>query len=377
MKRLTNDDTLTKLGDIYHYLVVLESCLDLNEGEVIYVEEHGDIAKASPFDPKNIEVKHHLGEHNLADRDTEFWNTLKNWVINREQLTVYKHLILLTTSAVTEGSAFFKWDKLAPSERYARLVEIGNLQKQKEKSFRRLYQAVFECPQDELMDIVGRVQLCTGNPGITTKLEAVEKHPVLKTVPTQNIPQFIEMLLGYIVKKPASPPYMWRITYDEFNDLLIRQRDRYSNGKVPIPFIPPEVRDKTSQSHKKYRFVKEIERIDYDQEINDAVLKYWQAMTVVSSYFRDNYLYKQELLAYQEDLRDQLRRRKRIQKREMTIQRADAILMSQGFYDEAMMLSPRPLGSFSDNQQYFQNGIIHSIVDDGKITWHLEDQDGN
>lgn len=377
MKRLTNDDTLTKLGDIYHYLIVLESCFDLNEGETIYVEEHGDISKVSPTDPRNFEVKHHIGKHNLTDRDTEFWNTLKNWVVNRKQFIQYKNLILLTTSTLTEESTFHGWDKLNSSERLMRLVEVGEIKKDREANFRPLYQAVFECPHDELTEIVQRVQLCTGNPSIYTKLEAVKKHPVLKTVPVQNIPQFIDALLGFIIKKPTSPPYGWRITYEEFTDLLISQRDRYSNGKTPIPLVPPDVGDKTNQSHGGYRFVEEIKRIDYHQEINESVLNYWQAMTVISNYFRDSYVYKVELLSYQKDLSDNLHRQKRKQKRNMLMQRANAILMSQSFFDDAMTMLPRPLGSFSDNQQYFQNGVIHSIVDNGKITWHLEDPDGN
>ena len=160
MRRLSNDDTLTKLGDTYHYLVVLEHCLELDEGETIYVEEHGDVSKISPNDPSNIEVKSHLAEHPLSDRDSEFWNTLKNWIINRDHLASYKRLILLTTSTVSDESAFYRWDELDAQERVERLSAIGRIKKEQEKTFRPLFNAVFGCPNDALTQIVGRVELC-------------------------------------------------------------------------------------------------------------------------------------------------------------------------------------------------------------------------
>ena len=377
MKRLSNDDTLTKLGDTYHYLVVLEHCLELDEGEAIYVEEHGDVSKISPNDPSNIEVKSHLAAHHLSDRDSEFWNTLKNWIMNRDHLAVYKRLILLTTSTISDESAFYGWDKLDVQKRVERLREIGGIKKEQEKTFRPLFDAVFGCPNDALIHIVGRVELCTGNPSVATKAESLCKHKVLNNVPQEQIPFYIEGLLGYILLKPTLPPHSWRINHGEFSDLLVKLRDKFVSGKIPIPINPPDVGHKTSDGHGKYRFVKEILRIEYHEEVNEAVENYWQAMAIVSSYFRNSYVYTQELLSYENDLKKYLHRRKRIQRRNMQVQGGDSVRSSQTYYDEAMTLTPRSLSSFSDNQQYFQNGIIHSIVDDGSLTWHLEDSDGN
>lgn len=36
-----------------------------------------------------------------------------------------------------------------------------------------------------------------------------------------------------------------------------------------------------------------------------------------------------------------------------------------------MMWEPRNFGHFTHNQQYFQRGIIHNIVDDGDFRWKV------
>ncbi|WP_217579050.1 hypothetical protein, partial [Mesorhizobium sp. GbtcB19] len=85
-----------KLGDIFHYLIVLEHCLDLKENEIIVVERYGDLSIESTELSKNMEVKNHIKQKNFLDRDVEFWKTLKNWMENYRGVKRFDKLILLT-----------------------------------------------------------------------------------------------------------------------------------------------------------------------------------------------------------------------------------------------------------------------------------------
>ncbi|POB09628.1 hypothetical protein CO251_15595 [Sulfobacillus sp. hq2] len=127
MKRLGNDATLTRLGDVYQYLFVVKNCLELKENEQIYVEQYGDIAKISPKDSVQTEVKHHLSEHNLSDRSEDFWKSLRNWLKNYDYAAKFKSLILLTTSSIPATSAFYQWDLKHPTDRLSILKDIGQM----------------------------------------------------------------------------------------------------------------------------------------------------------------------------------------------------------------------------------------------------------
>lgn len=131
-----NVDTKTKLGDIYHYYVVLSYCLELQENETILVEKYGDISIESTEDSKNIEVKRHQGDHTLSDRHIDFWKTLRNWIKYHHNMRDFKKLILFTTSTFGENSNLKSWNSVKAYERLKILIEIGHDVKKAEEGFR-------------------------------------------------------------------------------------------------------------------------------------------------------------------------------------------------------------------------------------------------
>ena len=76
-KKSVNDATLTKIGDIYQYLIALRDCFELNDGEILQIEIGGDVSVINESGGIfQKEVKHHLSVNNLSDRDIDFWKTL-------------------------------------------------------------------------------------------------------------------------------------------------------------------------------------------------------------------------------------------------------------------------------------------------------------
>ncbi|MBB6632499.1 hypothetical protein [Clostridium algidicarnis] len=134
MERVSNDATLSKIGDIYQYLIALLKCFELHDGESILIEVFGDVTKVSQKDSFQIEVKHHIGEDYLSDRDVDFWKTLKNWTIEYDKIKNYDKLILYTTSNIAEDSPFLDWNHKKDSEKMSVLKEIANIKKSREET---------------------------------------------------------------------------------------------------------------------------------------------------------------------------------------------------------------------------------------------------
>lgn len=66
MTRAVNDATLNKAGDIYQYLVALKDCFELNDGDILQIEQKGDISVITQNGGLfQKEVKHHFGKKNL------------------------------------------------------------------------------------------------------------------------------------------------------------------------------------------------------------------------------------------------------------------------------------------------------------------------
>ena len=61
--------TLSRLGDNYQYIIALEHCINAKNGEVVYIEEKGDIA----INDKSFEIKHHIDKsHSISDNHIDF-----------------------------------------------------------------------------------------------------------------------------------------------------------------------------------------------------------------------------------------------------------------------------------------------------------------
>ncbi len=377
MKRLKNDDTLTKLGDIYHYLLVLKYCCSLKEDEIIYVEQFGDISKVATNDSFQMEVKHHIDEHKMVDRDSEFWNTLKNWLENKETMEKFNSYILLTTSSFDETSAFYNWESQNTDERLENLKEIGRERKKKEKTFRELYEKIFNVfSEEEIKSIIGKVIVNAGEKNITFLKKELQQHPHFQNVNEADFNPYINELLGYIINKPSTPPFSWRIEFNEFKRLTIELRDRFANSSRTIPstYDGKEVSNVDVFLDKK--FVQEIKRIKYDEEIKEAINNVWRKNSTVIDYFEGNYIFFNDLKTYKNGLNKKIN----YVKKNFEIDYSDEVEKkrirgSQKLFNEVMAMDLENFGIIKSNTRFFQNGVIHEIVDDGDIYWYIEEED--
>ena len=132
MTRAINDATSQKAGDIYQYLIALRDCFELNDGDTLQIETTGDVSIINDMGGRfQKEVKHHIGNKSISDRDIDFWKTLANWYIDYERVKTFSNFILSTTATIQCDSPFYSWnstdDEVILCLNYDGLYGINNI----------------------------------------------------------------------------------------------------------------------------------------------------------------------------------------------------------------------------------------------------------
>ncbi|MEK5466280.1 hypothetical protein MKY64_14765 [Paenibacillus sp. FSL R7-0210] len=368
-----NDDTKTKLGDIYHYYVVLSYCLELQENETILVEKYGDISIESNEDSKNIEVKRHQDKHIVNDRHIDFWKTLKNWITYHQKMKDFKKLILYTTSSIAENGKLSSWNSIKAHERLKILVEVGQELKKSEETFRPLYEFFFQNEVEIILSVIEKVELYTSQTDIVNIEEKIMKNSFFKSVKKKDRKSFINTLMGHILTVPVPYPHRWEITCEDFESLACEIRNRFTSDSGGLR-LPPGTPDSPQdiESFMKRKFVREIREIKYDTKIPTAISNYWRAQQAIYYSSIDNPIFNIDLGEFQSDVRDSLIEFKTTYKEdceETNIE--DVIGNSKKLYDEAMKMPAQDYGSVAPNRPFFQRGIIHKLVEERGFIWNV------
>ena len=63
---------------IFQFLVALERCFEMQEGQSVYIERFGDVSVIGGEEAMQIESKYY--KRDLFDLDENVWNTISNWI---------------------------------------------------------------------------------------------------------------------------------------------------------------------------------------------------------------------------------------------------------------------------------------------------------
>ena len=74
MGKVNFDSTSTTKGMIFQFLVALERCFQMQEGQSVYIERFGDVSVVGEEDSTQIESKYY--KRDLSDLDENVWNTI-------------------------------------------------------------------------------------------------------------------------------------------------------------------------------------------------------------------------------------------------------------------------------------------------------------
>lgn len=377
--RAVNDATLKKVGDIYQYLIALKDCFELNDGETLQIETNGDVSVINKNGGSfQREVKHHVGQRYILDRDIDFWKTLANWYVDYERVKNFSSYILSTTAKIKNSSPFYCWNEIKEEEKLNRLKAIGKKTKKNESTFRAQYSRIFNESYDEnkLLRILGKFTIESEKTSISGISDDFSKY--LRPIPKENRDGYIGALLGRIVKKIDEPPYKWEVSKEEFDEFCQIENAAYGvKGSISLPqeYATVIISDEESRKLENKTFVNKIREIEYSCEIANAISDYWKTDMTVAKYFCDNCMYLESLENYRNELNTKLCYGKRVVERKARGNSlCEQIDKSKEFYDSVMMWDANDFGSIIRNQGFFQRGVIHNIVEDTDFRWKVGEE---
>ncbi len=378
MIKAHNDATLQQAGNIYQYLIALKDCFDLETGDTLQIEVNGDVSVITETGGKfQKEVKHHFSSTKLGERDEDFWKTLSNWYIDYERVEGFTNFILSTTAHITSGSVFEGWNIATKEEKLSIIKAIGAETKEKESTFRKYYQKIFNSSYNEtiLLEILSKFSIYESQdklPGISKNFERY-----LYFIPQEHRDYFIAALLGEILYKVKDPPHNWEISKECFEEIVQRLTPQYCNpGEIPLPteYANAKIPDEKFKLLQDKVFVQAIKDIKLEDNVASAISDYWKADMTVARYFRDDQCYLRSLDLYEYELTEKMKTEKQKKELDADGESPEKVLkLSKKLYLDVISWDAKDFGSIIRNQGYFQRGVVHNIVDDRAFTWRIEE----
>lgn len=379
MDTAINDATLKQAGNIYQYLIALRDCYGLEDGELLQIEINGDVSIISNEQGKfQKEVKHHFGNKSLSDRDEEFWKTLANWYTEYERVKNFSEFILSTTASVSDNSPFCDWNELEKHEKLKRITKIGAEKKEREDGFRKQYNRIFDDSHNEeqLLGILDKFIIENARTSLPGIAQEFDKH--IGHIPSENRDEYIGALLGEILIKVKNPPHKWEVTKQEFEKILQRVTPSYmEKDVVPLPssYATAQVPEGEVSELEQKKFVKAIRDIKHDRMITEAISDYWKTDITIAEYFQNNFMYLSSLEQYKSNLKSRMLYAKSNSEIEAEdVNENEQIKISKHLYNDVMLWKAEDFGSIIRNQDFFQHGVIHNIVNETEFNWKVGDE---
>lgn len=370
MDKIGFDSTSTVKGFLFQFLVALEKCFEMQEGQSVYIERFGDVSLVGKAGSEQIESKYY--EKDLTDLDKNVWNTLANWMDDSFELDKFSALVLLTTQKVGARSKWRDWNNKSISDRKIILNEIHNsFDKKRDKSeeLQRIMNKVFDAEKSSRLDEIAK-KLTIDH----LSMDGMSYYKKLRDVHARHIPKiqrsaYINALYGYIIN-PHIVDNNWQITYDGF----AREEKELSKKLQENTAVFPEKKnlgDINTDEYLNNTFVSKIQDINYQEVIPEAVSDYVHTGQLILDDIETSPTIKASYDAYEKDLEQIYKAKYRKQCRNCTT--SNIIIKSKDLYDDVMGSNDGTFHTFSSVHQYFHNGVMQILANEkSEIVWKLK-----
>jgi len=374
-KKLKHDSTATFKPIIYQFYIALEKCFEMVGGECVYIEKFGDVTVS---DSLQIEVKDYSDD--LTDSHENLWKTLKNWLDNNFDVSLYKSLILLTTQNFSKESSLINWNSKSLVEKKQILEDINSKYQKKAKKS-KVTEALFAFVlsgdnEKKLNEILGKFLIFDSSNGDEKLYEILkQKHCKVLSINKDN---FINSLLGYIISPPITSSG-WKITYDDFTAKVSSLAEEYSSTtkifpkKYCISIIPEADKSKFTD----YLFVRKIKDIEYSDVIGEAITDFVNTRKTIAEELSQHQIGKKHYEIYEGELY-----RSYFSKHKVASRNSNLVTLkndSKNFYDGMMDYPVQDFRNFNDTPLFFRNGLLHEMADsnsdDKNVIWELNVKD--
>lgn len=373
MSKLKFDSTSSIKGVLFQFLIALERCFKMQEGQSIYIETYGDVSVlGSLFDSKQIESKFY--KKALTDSDKNVWKSIYNWMREDFPLDMFSSLVLLTTQKVSIDSAWLNWNSKTTTERMDVLRNIKknfDLQKRKNKDLATCMNIIFDTKNATRLSQIAKMlyidSISTDGNQYYKSLQ--EKYG--KGIPDIQKGKYINHMFGYILS-PDIVSHDWQITYDDFTS----EAEEIIKTLVENTAVFPtklKLADIKKNDYDGYTFVEKIKDIKYDEAISGAIDDYVHTASMIQQELEKSETKKNSLLQYEENLKGSYTAKYR--KASRNYDDGERIAKSQDFYDDITGSSDITFHTYNSVDLYFHNGMLHMMADENdELVWLLKDK---
>lgn len=376
MNELSNDASQQVKGFIYQFLIALEKCFEMREGQFVYIECHGDVSLEGTGDTSQIEVKFY--QKALTTFDLNVWNTIANWSNPDFPIDNYQSLVLLTTQNIGKRSPWVAWNS-SDFEKREKAIKALRAQfstlKSPSKKLQKAMDVIFAPSNKERLNIIiEKMALDTQNEDDKDLMDKL-CDTYAKGLHGSRRKHYIEAMLGHIIN-PHITKGTWVISFDDFSRECeeLTQTLLENTVKFPAKRKLSDI-DVAVDKYQSSNFVTKIQDIKYDREIPNAVKNYVHAMTIINEEFAKSTTIMSSLEQYEDDLEIVYEGKYRTAC--MDIHSDEIIKASQKLYND--LTSNRisnTFHTFNEVPMYFQYGFLQIMADEKEdMVWLVKSQE--
>lgn len=366
MKKLSFDSTPTLKGIVFQFLVALDRCFEMQEGESVYIETFGDVSVLGGDNPTQIESKCYKTD--LTDLDENVWNTIHNWMRDNFPIEKFSSLFLLTTQKAGKKSEWGGWNKKGLEDKLEtlnRIKERFDKKKRKSEKLTSMMDAIFDASKSKrLAEIAKKLFIDC----LDTNDEQFYKSLLNrdKSIPNIQKEKYINSLLGWIIK----PQKSWTISNEAFEkeaqEIAAKLRENTA--------VFPDKLQLTNIKHEEYEenaFVRKIKNIEYDEVIPEAVDDYVHTALLIEQELGESLAIKTQFEEYEESVEKRYRTEYRKASRINEIK--ELLKRSQDLYDNVTLANDGTFHTYNSVPSYFHNGVVQILADEkDDIVWLLK-----
>ncbi len=361
-------------GIVYQFIVALEKCFELLEGESLYIETYGDISITGQ-NSKQIEVKQYTDE--LTDMHKNFWNTLNNWLDPKFCSDNYKYLLLHTTQQFSKLATLVNWNSQSVPDRFILLTKIKKDYLKRKKKSEKIEILINKAFDDDvkLKNIISKISICSSQHRDDELVDKI-KQKWIKNLKT-NKEIFIQSLLGFIISpEVSSDKNKWEIKYRDFANEVARLNSELSPKSICFPkkYSSIQLSPEEYKTYQNLKFVEKIREIQLSNEIQEAINDFAKTRAFITDDISQYELNIEDIEIYEDN--EFKRYNLLYKKHSLKTNNENHIEESKDFYYTVLALEPVKLKNFNNTDFFFKNGILHLLANEENenkiVVWKLE-----
>ena len=370
MKKVSFDSTSSIKGIIFQFLVALERCFEMQEGQSVYIERFGDVSVIGGEDAMQIESKYY--KRDLTDLDENVWNTISNWMESSFPLEKFSSLVLFTTQKIGVRSKWNGWNEKPLSERKTVLKGIYQSFEQKRRKspkLRMMMNTIFDSKNaSRLEDVILKLTIDS------LSIDCIEYFNRLRDTHGNHLPKiqrerYINELYGYIIH-PHVVENNWEIKFDDFSRENMELSKKLQDSTTVFP-SKIHLKDIDANDYSESFFVQKIKDIEYEEVLSDAVSDYVHTAQMIMQEINVSPTIKSSYKEYEDNIEYNYKNKYRIACRNCS--ENEIINKSKVLYDDITSSNDGTFHTYNTIPHYFHNGVMHILAEEKpEVVWKLK-----